>query len=115
MTDLSTTHLKRLLDQATPGPWTIEEDSAGELVISDELGNKLLCGDYAPFSSKGDPHLVAAAPSLAEELLRMRAQLRKITRRMDFVDGHEDYSPDEWILAELTARDLREALGDHDD
>ena len=33
MTDLSTARLKSLIDQASPGPWTVEENKWDEVIV----------------------------------------------------------------------------------
>ena len=75
MTDLTTTHLKRLLDQATPGPWeyegpqfqeitTLDQDGLEQAVISlDRYTEKETCNRPA------DMNLAAHAPQLAEDLI----------------------------------------------
>lgn len=76
MTDLSTANLKRLLNEATPGPWEAQAnytdgdprpDTSCQLFSADE---KYLGIVHSPHAA-----LAAAAPDLAQEVLRMREEL----------------------------------------
>lgn len=81
MPDISTMHLKCLLEQATPGPWeyegpqfqeitTLDQDGLEQSVISlDRYTEKNLCNRPA------DMNLAAAAPELAQEVIRLRDAL----------------------------------------
>lgn len=72
MTDLSTTNLKRLLDQATPGPWRISltEGISGLGFAEDFYQDDPL--------EKANVTLAAAAPDLAQEALRMRGGVEQL-------------------------------------
>lgn len=76
MTDLSTSNLKRLLDEVTPGPWEVRAnyedgdprpDTSCQIFSADE---KYLGIVHSPHAD-----LAAAAPELAQEVLRMREEL----------------------------------------
>ena len=78
--DLSTETLRRLLDEATPGPWAavslrIEGPPSGiaipRVAIADDGA-----GIVSPYANS---HLIALAPALAQEVLRLRATLSAIT------------------------------------
>lgn len=80
MTDLSTTNLKHLLDQATPGPWEyIAGDSPDGRCIANPGSMTMCIGVDA--NGKGsscedaDLNLAATAPELAEEVIRLREEL----------------------------------------
>lgn len=78
MTDLTTTHLKHLLDQATPGPWTVEDDGY-DIIVGNAEGHRMGWGDQVRFKfeagdKKHDTALAAHAPELAEEVIRLREQ-----------------------------------------
>lgn len=78
MTDLSTTNLKQLLDQATKGPWR-----------ADDIADCGCCTDVKAPAAKictadmDDAPLIAASPDITRELLRMRQEL--ITLRDDAI------------------------------
>ena len=83
MTDLSPPNLKRLLDEAAPGPWeyvpgeALDERCIVNLdtttpciaIVADEAGSD--CTD-------ADLTLAAAAPELAQEVLRLRAGVEQL-------------------------------------
>lgn len=81
MTDITTTHLKCLLEQATPGPWeyegpqfqeitTLDHDGLEQSVISlDRYTEKETCNRPA------DMTLAAHAPQLAQEVIHLRDAL----------------------------------------
>lgn len=116
MTDLTTMHLKCLLEQATPGPW---EYMPGEAIDERCIGNPgsmtmcigveangagSSCSDY-------DLELAAAAPALARELIRLRGEIKGlITAMEDKAATGESQSP------AVIAGFLKEkVLGDHNE
>lgn len=86
MTDLSTANLKRLLDEATPGPWEYKLENGyimsdlvetlnGWIQTNDGetvLGTGLEISDEQELRNLA---LAAAAPDLAAEVLRMRREM----------------------------------------
>ena len=79
MPDLTTTHLQHLLDQATPGPWSVIEtypDGAPRLDMSRQI--RSANGEYLGIMHEPDVRLGAAAPALAQEVLRMRKELTNL-------------------------------------
>lgn len=89
MTNLTTTHLKCLLAQATPGPWeyegpqfqeitTLDQDGLEQAVISlDRYSEKETCNRPA------DMRLAAAAPQLAEEVIHLREHIEDLITAME--------------------------------
>lgn len=92
MNNLTTTHLKCLLEKATPGPWTFDEKQEWEHVAGPECPPMLVAIEHTVEGSDGnflfgnfndtvlEDHpgnlqLAAAAPHLAEELIRLRDAL----------------------------------------
>ena len=116
MTDLSTTNLKRLLDEAAPGPWEYVPGEAPDercivnldtttpciAIVADEAGSD--CTD-------ADLTLAAAAPQLAQEVLRMRAELNHMAEDVATIDGDPQYSQVEWLFAAFTSMKLRSIIG----
>lgn len=84
MTDLTTTYLKRLLDQSTPGPWEVGDTDSD--VITDQNGDGVLWNaDQAVGWSRRDEDvsLAALAPELAEEVIRLRGEIKGLTTAME--------------------------------
>ncbi len=89
MTDLTTTYLKCLLEQTTPGPWEYEGSQFQEItalddaeleqpVISlDRYTEKDLCNRPA------DMNLAAHAPELAQEVIRLREYIEGLITAME--------------------------------
>lgn len=99
MTDLTTMHLKCLLEQATPGPWEYDpgEQEDERCIIDTETWNMCInptpngagssCSDY-------DLELAAHAPALACELIRLRGEIKGlITAMEDKATTGESQSP----------------------
>lgn len=123
MTDLSTSNLKRLLDQATPGPWHVWDAYEDEEYRPDTaLQLHGVDGEYLGIMHGQDAHLAAAAPDLAQEVLRMREELREL--RDQLKKRSEHYSKVELSTDPLDGIQLEDnyaedeisrILGDHDD
>lgn len=76
MTDLSTTNLKRLLNEATPGPWHVWDAYEDEEYRPDTaLQLHGVDGEYLGIMHGPDAHLTAMTLDLAQEVLRMREEL----------------------------------------
>lgn len=80
MTNLTTPHLKFLLDQATPGPW---EYDPGDGLDGRYIGDSNIWGMCIGVEANGegsdcsdaDLALAAVAPELNQEVLRLREEL----------------------------------------
>lgn len=100
MTDLTTTHLKHLLDQSTPGPWKFDEKQewehvAGpeyppmltylEHIVEDSDGKCLFGNSNDKFLEDypGNLPLAALAPQLAEEVIRLRGEIKGLILAME--------------------------------
>ena len=92
MTDLTTTYLKCLLEQATPGPWKFHEEQEWEHVAGPEYPPMLIVVEHTVEDSDGkylfgnfndtvlenrpgNLRLAAAAPQLAQEVISLRDAL----------------------------------------
>lgn len=76
MTDLSTTNLKRLLDETSPGPWEARGYYMdGEPRPDDSYQIRSADGEYLGIMHDQNAHLAALAPDLAQEVLRLRSKL----------------------------------------
>ena len=95
MTDLTTMHLKCLLEQATPGPWEAEGDAYPDYITSKHgkvLWNTDLAFDWN--QEEKDVYLAAAAPQLAQEVIRLRGEVKGlITAMEDKATTGESQSP----------------------
>ena len=94
MTDLSTANLKRLLNEATPGPWKFDEKQEWEHVAGPEYPPMLICNEhvvedcdgkqlfgnfnYTLEDHPGNLQLAALAPALAQEVIRLREELLEL-------------------------------------
>lgn len=79
MTDLSTSNLKRLLAEATPGPWEARGYYMdGEPRPDDSRQIHGTGGGYLGMMHGTDSHLAALAPELAQEVLRMRREIAEL-------------------------------------
>lgn len=88
MTDLTTTHLKHLLNQATPGPWEyITGDSPdGRCIANPGSMNMCIGVDANGHGSKCSDHdltLAAHAPELAQEVIRLREHIEGLITAME--------------------------------
>ena len=121
MTDLTTTHLKCLLDQAAPGPWeyegpqfqeitTLDHDGLEQSVISlDRYTEKETCNRPA------DMNLAAHAPELAQEVLRMRRELNSIRRAWLLMIDDPEHTPTEQNFAMYVVDHIDSVLGETDE
>lgn len=87
MTDLTTMHLKCLLEKSPPGPWEYEPGegvderyiyapTTGMCIAVEENGAGSDCSDY-------DLELVAHAPELAQEVIHLREQVKGLILAME--------------------------------
>ena len=117
MTDLSTTNLKRLLNEATPGPWR-HDDEVGEILGAYYEKNGI---GYIPSVGYADDYnadLIALAPELAQEVLRLRKGLKAICSDLHesaLCNGGTDVPYLQGITEQAveTGRQIEHLLGDH--
>ncbi len=115
MTDLSTTNLKRLLAEATPGPW----EARGYYMDGDprpDTSCQIFSADGKYLGIVHSPHadLAAAAPDLAQEVLRMREALRDLSEVWEAISIGPFRTPAEQQLAAAVVNHIDQILGDHD-
>lgn len=97
MTDLSTTHLQRLLDEATPGPWEALATYDDGAPRPDTTREMRAAGEYLGIMHAPNAELAALSPDLAQEVIALRSKL----------------AAQEAAVLDLPPTD--EAPGDHDD
>lgn len=78
--------LQKILKRTTPGPWTVEDDGY-DIIVADDEGHRLGWGEQVRFKFEAgdqthDPALVALAPDLAAEVIRLREGLVRLQRDM---------------------------------
>lgn len=115
MTDLSTTNLQRLLDEAANGPWEARAnykegdprpDTSCQIFSADE---KYLGIVHSPHAA-----LAAAAPEIAQEALRMREELHDLSEVWEAISIGPFRTPAEQQLAAAVVAHIDQILGDHD-
>ena len=79
--------LREMSNNASPSPWTVKDDDYGEVIVANESGHDMTWGDQVRFEMYAgdknvDPHLVALAPDMAKELLRLRDELTSLRNLM---------------------------------
>ena len=113
MTDLTTTHLKHLLDQATPGPWKAKDSDC----ITSEHGEVLWNADQAVDWSRNDHdvNLAAAAPQLAQEVINLRDALGDLVEETRLAAENSDDVVVQKRVADAIKTTVAKIQGDHDD
>lgn len=88
MTDLTTTHLKCLLDRATPGPWERHPENARMLCNLERkfaVHAELTKGNGAEPEPEdvANTELIALAPEIAQEVIRLRGEIKGLITAME--------------------------------
>lgn len=113
MTDLTTTHLKHLLDQATTGPWEAKDSDC----ITSEHGEVLWNADQAVNWNRNDHdvNLAAAAPELAQEVIRLRDALGYLVEETRLAAENSDDVVVQKRVADAIKTTVAKIQGDHDE
>lgn len=121
MTDLTTAHLRHLLAQSTLGPWEYEGPQFQEITTLDDAGLEqpvISLDRYTEIdlcNRPADLNLAAAAPDLAEEVLRMRRELESMKRAWLGMVADPECTPTEQDFAAHVVNHIDSVLGDHDE
>ena len=86
MSDLTTANLQRLLDQATQGPWDYipsQEDSHTYDTKTSTMCINMGDSSEHPKGTNADLELATAAPQLAEEVIRLRGEIKGLILAME--------------------------------
>ncbi|GEA42090.1 Uncharacterised protein [Corynebacterium striatum] len=75
MTNLTTSNLKRLLAEASPGPWEALATYDDGAPRPDTTREMRAAGKYLGIMHTPNADLAAAAPDLAQEVIRLREEL----------------------------------------
>ena len=113
MTDLATTNLKRLLDQATTGPWEAKDSDC----ITSEHGEVLWNTDQAVDWNRNDHdvNLAAAAPQLAQEVINLREALGYLVEETRLAAENSDDVVVQKRVADAIKTTVSKIQGDHDE
>lgn len=118
---LNANTVRELLDAAEPGQWTVEDDGY-DIIVGNAEGHRMGWGDQVRFKfeagdEKHDPALVALAPELAADWLRMRDELTDFRNLQHEVSINSAFfSRARREAAELTRDRIDRILnGDHND
>lgn len=121
MPDLTTTYLKCLLEQTTPGPWEYEGSQFQEItalddaeleqpVISlDRYTEKDLCNRPA------DMNLAAHAPELAQEVINLRDALGYLVEETRLAAENSDDVVVQKRVVDAIKTTVAKIQGDHDE
>lgn len=116
MTDLSTSTLKRLLDEERKNPlalqWKYKGAAASSIYHDYPSKHEEIYGLRA---EREISQLVALGPEIARELLILRDALEDIIEIWQYASTDPKRTPIEQNLAAKVVEHLNEALGDHDD
>ena len=125
MTDLTTMHLKCLLEQATPGPWESIYGVAGVPEGWDEYWVILQMGRHRlPLRSPHYPledeeyanfDLAAAAPELAQEVINLRDALGYLVEETRLAAENSDDVVVQKRVADAIKTTVAKIQGDHDE
>lgn len=120
MTDLTTTHLKHLLDKATPGPWEYDpgQQEDERCIIDTETWN--MCINPEPNGagsscSDHDLNLAAAAPQLAQEVINLRDALGYLVEETRLAAENSDDVVVQKRVADAIKTTVAKIQGDHDE
>ena len=113
MTDLTTMHLRCLLEKATPGPWEARDSDC----ITSQNGEVLWNTDQAVDWNKNDHdvNLAAAAPQLAQEVINLRDALGYLVEETRLAAENSDDVVVQKRVADAIKTTVAKIQGDHDE
>jgi hypothetical protein len=114
MTDITTTHLKCLLDQSTPGPWEARDNYLDDGIRPDDSYQmRDAAGDYLGIMHGQDSYLAALAPELAQEVINLRDALGYLIEETRLAaENSQDVIVQKRVVNALDAT-INQILGDH--
>lgn len=116
MTDLTTTHLKCLLDQSTPGPWeTIEAYPDGTPRSDTSRQIRSADGEYLGIMYELDVRLAALAPELAQEVIRLRDALGYLLEETRLAAENSEDAVVQKRVVNAIETTIIKVLGKHDE
>ena len=113
MTNLTTTNLQHLLDQATPGPWEAKDSDC----ITSQGGEVLWNTDQAVDWNRNDHdvNLAALAPQLAQEVINLREALGYLVEETRLAAENSDDVVVQKRVADAIKTTVSKIQGDHDE
>lgn len=120
MTDLTTMHLKCLLEKATPGPWEYDPGEQGDerCIVDAETWNMCInptSNGEGSSCSDAELYLAAAAPELAEEVLRMRNELTSLQEEARSAAKIHATGPTAQRVFDALETTINQILGEYDE
>ena len=84
MTDITTMHLKCLLERSEPGPWEERKSYRdGGHRVDDSRQIISAAGEYMGIMYETDVSLAVLAPQLAQEIIRLRGEIEDLITAME--------------------------------
>lgn len=116
MTDITTSHLKRLLDQAAPGPWEARGNYLdGDARPDDSYQIRDARGWYRGIMHGQDAYLAAASTDLAQEVIRLRDALGYLMEETRLAaENSEDVVVQKRVVNAIETTIIK-VLGKHDE
>lgn len=119
MPDLTTMHLKCLLEKATAAPWTVEDDGY-DIIVGNAEGHRMGWGDQVRFKfeagdKKHDPQLAALAPELAQEVINLRDALGYLVEEALLAAENSDDVVVQKRVADAIKTTVVKIQGEHND
>lgn len=132
MTDLTTSNLKRLINQSTPGPWKFDEKQEWEHVAGPEWPPMLTYHEHIVENSDGkclfgnsndkfledcpgNLRLAALAPQLAQEVINLRDALGYLVEETRLAAENSDDVIAQKRVADAIKTTVAKIQGDHDE
>lgn len=116
MPDLSTMHLKCLLERSEPGPWEERKSYRdGGHRVDDSRQIISAAGEYMGIMYETDVSLAALAPQLAEELIRLRDALGYLLEETRLAAENSDDVVVQKRVADAIKTTVAKIQGDHDE
>lgn len=116
MTDLTTTHLKCLLEKAASGPWEARDNYLDDGIRPDDSYQmRDAAGDYLGIMHGQDSYLAALAPELAQEVINLRDALGYLVEETRLAaENSQDVIVQKRVVNAIETTIIK-ILGEHDE
>ena len=120
MPDLTTMHLKCLLEKATPGPWEYDPGEQGDerCIVDAETWNMCInptSNGEGSSCSDAELNLAALAPQLAQEVINLRDALGYLVEETRLVAENSDDVVVQKRVVDAIKTTVAKIQGDHDE
>ena len=116
MTDITTTHLKCLLEKAASGPWEARDNYLDDGTRPDDSYQmRDAAGDYLGIMHVQDSYLAAHAPELAQEVINLRDALGYLVEETRLAAENSDDVVVQKRVADAIKTAIAKIQGDHDE